>query len=91
LTGSGIIRSGWNGAGFLNFTFGLDNVFATIDGVLAHISINPGNFVKMGIGTQVLAGVNTCTGTTTIDAGNLRVNSVFTWAAGPATTIGEKF
>lgn len=73
LTGSGTIRSGFNGAGYQGFTFGVDNGSGTFSGVLAD---NPGagvgaHYIKAGSGTQTLAESNTHTGGTTIQAGTL--------------------
>lgn len=73
LTGSGTIRSGYPGAGYSAFTFGVDNGSGTFDGSLAN-NDTPGNFIKTGTGTQTLAGSNTYSGTTTIDGGKLIVS-----------------
>ena len=70
LTGSGTIRSGYNGAGYANFTFGVDHGGGSFSGVLANDSTT-GNFTKAGNGTQILSGTNTYTGTTTVSGGAL--------------------
>jgi fibronectin-binding autotransporter adhesin len=45
--------------------------------------------VKSGGGTQVLAGVNTYTGGTTVEAGTLEIASASALPAGYALSIGE--
>jgi fibronectin-binding autotransporter adhesin len=75
LTGSGVITSGFNGAGYSNFTIGVANGSGTFTGSLANGSTN-GNFVKAGSGTQVLSGTNTYTGTTTVSNGELVVSGL---------------
>lgn len=74
LNGAGTIKSGYNGSGYVNFTFGVDNGSGTFSGVLADDNYT-GNFVKNGNGTQVLSGTNTYTGTTTISAGILQIGN----------------
>lgn len=83
LTGSGIITSGYNGAGYQNFTFGVADGSGTFDGLLANGS-SPGRFVKAGSGTQTLTGANTYTGGTTITGGTLLVTNT----TGSATGTG---
>eukprot|EP01035_Chromulina_nebulosa_P033772 gene33772-45225_t len=62
LAGSGTIRSGLAGAGYQNFTFGVDQGSGTFAGVLANTDgANLGNFVKTGSGTQILTGASTFT------------------------------
>ena len=51
LTGAGTIKSGFNGAGYVGFTFGVDNGSGTFSGVLAN-DFTTGNFTKSGSGTQ---------------------------------------
>ena len=72
LSGSGTIMSGFNGNGYTNFTFGVDNGSGTFGGVLSNNS-STGNFVKSGTGTQILTGSNTYTGTTTVNGGTLQI------------------
>jgi T5SS/PEP-CTERM-associated repeat protein/autotransporter-associated beta strand protein len=77
LSGSGLIRSGYNGAGYQGFTFGVDNGSGTFAGELAD---NPGSgvgahYIKAGTGTQTLTGNNTYTGTTTLQRGTLALGS----------------
>src|SRR5690606_21479518 len=79
LSGSGLIRSGYNGAGYTAFTFSLNNASGTFSGQLADYiypegQTGPGHFVKEGTGTQTLSGVNTYTGTTSVNNGTLVVN-----------------
>jgi autotransporter-associated beta strand protein len=73
LTGNGTLTSGYPGAGYQNFTFGVNNGSGTFSGVLADSDTAAGNFVKAGTGTQILIGNNTYTGTTTVSAGTLLV------------------
>jgi len=73
LSGAGRIKSGYNGAGYKAFTFGVANGSGTFSGVLENSEFT-GNFVKEGTGTQVLGGINTYTGTTRVQAGELRLN-----------------
>ena len=86
LTGQGTIRSGYTGAGYSSFSFGVDNGSGTFDGVLADTGTGHiGNFTKAGTGTQVLNGANTYTGTTTIDGGVLVLHGgamAFTYTGG---------
>lgn len=70
LIGEGTIRSGYSGAGYSMFTYGVDDGSGTFDGVLTDENA-PGNFTKAGSGTQTLTGFNTYTGTTTVAAGTL--------------------
>jgi autotransporter-associated beta strand protein len=84
LTGGGTIQSGYPGAGYQHFTFGVDDGSGTFDGVLANGSA-PGNFVKAGSGTQTLNGDNTYTGATTVSAGTLHVDGSI--AASSMTTV----
>ncbi len=73
LTGAGIIKSGYNGSGYVAFTMGVGNGSGEFSGVLANSEFT-GNFVKVGTGTQTLSGINTYTGTTSVQAGELRLN-----------------
>ena len=70
LTGAGTITSGYNGAGYTNFTFGVNGGSGTFSGVLAD-GAAAGNFVKTGNGTQTLTGANSYSGTTTVNGGTL--------------------
>jgi autotransporter-associated beta strand protein len=71
LTGSGTITSGYPGAGYQNFTFGVNDGSGNFSGTLADSDSASANFVKEGTGTQTLSGVNSYTGTTTINGGTL--------------------
>jgi len=86
LSGTGTIRSGYTGAGYAHFTFGVDNGSGTFTGVLADDTA-PGHFVKTGFGSQTLAGPNTYTGTTTVNGGTLIVNGSL--AAASAVTVAS--
>ena len=86
LSGAGTIRSGFNGAGYTGFTFGVDNGSGTFSGVLANDS-STGNFTKTGSGTQILSGTNTYSGTTTVNGGALLLNGSL--AATSAVTVAS--
>lgn len=73
ITGLGTIKSGYPGAGYANFTFGVNNGSGTFAGVLAD-QVVAGNYMKIGTGTQTLSGTNTNTGTTTVNVGTLAVS-----------------
>ena len=70
ITGSGSLLTGYNGAGYLNLTIGVDNGSSQFDGVIANSAAN-GNLVKAGSGTITLAGPNTYGGQTDITGGML--------------------
>ena len=92
LTGAGNIRSGWNGAGYQEFTFGVDDGSGLFSGVLGN-SFATGNFVKTGSGTQILSGNNTFTGTMAIEGGRLVAASdtaLGTTAAGTRVDSGAQ-
>ena len=72
LTGAGIVKSGFAGAGYLNFTFGGNGGSGAFSGTLTD-STSPGSFAKAGAGTQILTGINTYTGSTTISGGTLQI------------------
>ena len=85
LSGSGTIKSGFNGSGYTSLNFGIDNGSGTFSGILANSSY-AANFVKNGTGTQVLTGSNTYTGVTTINGGILSTNLLAN--GGSASGIG---
>jgi len=96
LTGSGTIGTGYNSSGYQNLSIGVDDGTATFTGSIANTDNNPawpGNLVKLGGGTQTLAGANTYTGSTTIEAGKLVISgsvansSTVTIAAGAELEI----
>jgi fibronectin-binding autotransporter adhesin len=70
INGAGTITSGYPGAGYVKFTYGVDNGSGTFSGVMAD-EFAPASFCKVGTGTQTLSGINTYTGGTTISAGTL--------------------
>jgi autotransporter-associated beta strand protein len=76
LTGDGSILSGYPGAGYQEFTFGVDNGTGTFNGILAN-DASPATFVKTGTGTQTLTGLNTYTGNTIIEQGTLSVTQAY--------------
>jgi autotransporter-associated beta strand protein len=75
LTGAGTITSGYPGAGYQNFTFGVNNGSGNFSGTLADSDSAPANFVKEGSGTQTLSGANSYIGTTTISGGTLQLGN----------------
>lgn len=72
LTGTGTIKSGYPGAGYQAFTFGVDNGSGPFDGVITN-AVSAANIVKEGTGTIVFLGANTYTGTTQVAAGTLQI------------------
>lgn len=90
LTGSGVISSGYSGAGYSAFTFGVDNGSGTFSGSLVN-GASLGNFIKTGTGTQTLTGSSSYTGSTTVSAGTLLVNgsaSTSTITVASGATLG---
>lgn len=67
-----------------NPTITMNNT-AAISGV---ISDSGGGFTKAGAGTLVLSGANTYSGTTTVSAGTLIINSASALGTGPLTITG---
>jgi len=94
LTGTGTIRSGYPGAGYANFTFGVDNGSGSFGGLLTDSSA-AGNFVKTGTGTQTLTSANTYTGSTTLfgngssSGGAITAGVSNALPSGTALTIGQ--
>ncbi len=86
LSGAGTIRSGYPGAGYNAFTFGVDHGGGTFSGSLEN-DFTTGNFIKAGNGTQILTGINTYTGTTSVSGGTLIVNGSL--AATSAVTVAH--
>jgi autotransporter-associated beta strand protein len=72
LSGTGTIKSGYAGAGYQAFTFGVDNGSGPFEGVLANAT-SAANIVKEGTGTIVFLGANTYSGTTQVSTGTLQV------------------
>jgi autotransporter-associated beta strand protein len=87
LTGGGTLSTGYPGAGYATFTIGVDNGSGTFSGVIMDGVTNlggftgfsdsnaPGNLTKVGSGTQILTGINTYTGLTTVSAGTLQIGN----------------
>ena len=73
ITGTGTIKTGYNGAGYTNFTIGVDNGSSTFGGSIQN-SASAGNLVKTGSGSITLSGNNTYTGGTTVDSGILELS-----------------
>jgi autotransporter-associated beta strand protein len=85
ITGSGTIKTGYNGAGYQNLTIGVDNGSSTFAGVIANAE-NAGSLLKTGSGTITLTGVNTYTGATNVTGGTLIINGSTSIAS--AVTVG---
>ncbi len=73
LTGAGTITSGYPGAGYQNFTFGVNNGSGTFSGSLTDSDTAAANFVKVGSGTQTLTGTLNYDGSTTVSGGTLEL------------------
>ena len=76
LSGSGRIHSGYQGAGYEAFRFGVAGGSGTFSGVLADTDAanrHIGSFIKEGAGTQVLTGNNTFTGGLAILQGQVQI------------------
>ncbi|OUM02997.1 hypothetical protein A8M77_08630 [Variovorax sp. JS1663] len=76
LSGGGTIMSGLNGAGYSQFTFGVDNGSGTFDGVLSDNASFRGNYHKVGSGTQTFTQANTFSGQLLVGGGVLSVSAV---------------
>ena len=87
ISGTGAIYSGWTGAGYLTFTYGVNNGSGTFPGSLGDDKAL-GNFTKIGSGTQTLTGTNTYTGTTAINAGTLQLGSAGALPPGTLSMAG---
>ena len=76
-------------------SIGGKNVDATFSGVIANGSNattpRPASVTKLGTGTQTLAGVNTFSGTTTVNAGVLRVTGSIAQSSGVSVNAGGVF
>jgi fibronectin-binding autotransporter adhesin len=70
VTGSGTLSGGYPDYGYVEATIGVNNGSGTFSGVIQD-DLGPLNLVKTGSGTQVFAGSNTYTGTTTVSGGIL--------------------
>lgn len=86
LSGAGTIKSGFNDAGYIGFTFGVDNGCGTFYGALTNDS-STGNFTKTGSCTQVLSGANTYTAIPSVTGSALLVNGSL--AAASAVTVAD--
>ena len=75
LSGSGTLKTGYNGGGYSNFTIGVANGSSTFDGTIAN-SLSAGSISKIGSGTITFSNANSYTGTTSISgsSGILRIS-----------------
>jgi fibronectin-binding autotransporter adhesin len=89
LTGNGTITSGLvHGRYTIGFTFGVDGGSGTFSGVIANTDAsNAGKYTKEGAGTQILTGVNTYTGNTSINGGILQISGAGSLASSYAGAI----
>ncbi|MGB2429232.1 MAG: beta strand repeat-containing protein, partial [Akkermansiaceae bacterium] len=75
LDGSGtVINSGGNGSNTLSI--GNNNGGGTFSGSITQVDADAFSLVKNGSGTQILSGANTYNGTTTVNAGELRIDNI---------------
>ena len=76
LTGAGTVTSGYPGAGYENFTFGVNNGSGTFSGTIQNTSgAGAIALTKVGTGTQTLSGgSNSWNGTTSIGVGTLTLS-----------------
>ena len=86
LTGSGTLTTGYNGAGYVSFTAGVNGGSSTFSGPIS-VDEGVGNFTKVGTGTLTLSGASNYVGATTINAGTLLVNGSL--ASGSAVTVAS--
>ena len=90
ITGSGTLGTGYSGSGYQNLTIGIDGGSSQFNGSITNTDNNPewhGNVVKEGSGIITLAGANTYSGTTLVNAGTLRING--STAASSALTVAN--
>jgi len=88
LSGAGTIKVGFTGAFANMITFGVDNGSDTFSGSLQNSSA-AGSYVKTGTGTQTLSGVNTYTGTTTVNNGVLILSGTLANSTTGVTLIND--
>jgi autotransporter-associated beta strand protein len=87
LNGAGTITTGYPGAGYVNFTFGVDNGSGgTFSGAFVD-SVSAGSIEKVGTGTQTFSGTNTYTGTTTVTTGTLIIALAASLPSATALTV----
>ncbi len=90
ITGGGNLGTGYEGAGYQNLTIGIGGGSSQFNGSITNTDNNAswhGNLVKEGAGTITLAGINTYTGTTSVNAGTLRING--STASASAVTVAN--
>ena len=74
LRGDGLVTTGFNSGGYMQFTIGVDNGSADFAGEIADTTaVARGNLTKVGTGTQTLSGPNSYTGNTVIEDGAITV------------------
>jgi autotransporter-associated beta strand protein len=80
--------------GFNTLTVGSNNLSTEVSGVVADFNFccggppGPGSLVKTGAGALTLSGMNTYTGSTTVNAGSLIVNGSIAHSSGLAVNSG---
>jgi fibronectin-binding autotransporter adhesin len=89
LNGPGTVQGGYSNQG--SITVGDNNGSGTFSGVLSNSGNNGGvlTLIKSGTGTQVVTGADTYTGSTTVSAGALNIQSSSALGTGTSTTTSR--